>query len=680
MAEELSQDSSRPQETLQDSGVSSEGQFSNLTGENNAAQSNPKSQASTTQNNQNNKKYDLGVLFVHGIGNQQAGQTFDAMYDSIKDELISDGSISFIQSSKNKSEASGTVSLEGESKKILFRESHWNLDSDDENKASDDENNKFVLKYFVLGALQIICWAFYVLGVRISKSFNLPLLVFGLSAIFAVFNKSLEVQKLDRPFYIIVYALLLILSVVICGVIKKLKTILFVLGLDIYIALLIFVPWDALPPIFSPGNTLFRIVFSWGILPSGITYRVALIVAPVLLFLVYILNVKYWDIVYFIFNKNEIVSETLNNVEKLWFQINKSADYIRTGEVFQYIEIVEGKINDILDESDQVIIIGHSMGECLSYNALKRNILSYKDGRVHLIGVGGGLGLVSLVGRLRMSTRSHELSKIWSTVVTFGGAVLGGGMLWITCYLWHLFYLSFSRLLQNLLDINSWLDLFGLSLRVCMLYAFIYFVAQIVGIGSLGLKNFKFYKYSHWMDPVGNSANFFYGNKADMYTTPKFLPGHGISTYFAKGVNFIKSKNQILNHEEINDLYLRRMVVWHIKSSIFKVAPLIKSANYSLIIFMCSNLALWVAIAVYEGIVGVPAEKILVGILIYASIINIILYPSLIMLIWYGEIVSFVRSKPADPLMLNVLYAVFLAFAFGVEGSYIIDIFYSIVY
>ncbi|WP_294627452.1 hypothetical protein, partial [uncultured Rothia sp.] len=79
MAEELPQNSSRPQATSQDSGVSSEGQLSNSTGKSATVQSNQNSQAPTTQNNKNNKKYDLGVLFVHGIGTQKPGDTFNAM-------------------------------------------------------------------------------------------------------------------------------------------------------------------------------------------------------------------------------------------------------------------------------------------------------------------------------------------------------------------------------------------------------------------------------------------------------------------------------------------------------------------------------------------------------------------------------------------------------------------------
>ena len=87
MTEELSQDSSRPQETSKDSGVSSEGQLFNPTAENTAAQNKQTSQAPTIQNNQNNKKYDLGVLFVHGIGKQKPGDTFETMFWPIKNKL-----------------------------------------------------------------------------------------------------------------------------------------------------------------------------------------------------------------------------------------------------------------------------------------------------------------------------------------------------------------------------------------------------------------------------------------------------------------------------------------------------------------------------------------------------------------------------------------------------------------
>lgn len=126
MTEELSQDSSRPQETSKYSGVSSEGQLFNPTGENTAAQNNQNSQVSTTQNNQNNKKYDLGVLFVHGIGFQKPGDTFKTMYEPIKEKIDSQESVSFKEISINSPlSRSAKISTDSTDINVVFRESYW---------------------------------------------------------------------------------------------------------------------------------------------------------------------------------------------------------------------------------------------------------------------------------------------------------------------------------------------------------------------------------------------------------------------------------------------------------------------------------------------------------------------------------------------------------------------------
>lgn len=126
MAEELSQDSSKPQETSQDSGVIAEVQMSNSTGKTATAQSNPKSQASTTQNNQNNKKYDLGVLFVHGIGFQKPGDTFKTMYEPIKEKIDLQENVSFKEISINSLlSRSVKISTDSTDINVIFRESYW---------------------------------------------------------------------------------------------------------------------------------------------------------------------------------------------------------------------------------------------------------------------------------------------------------------------------------------------------------------------------------------------------------------------------------------------------------------------------------------------------------------------------------------------------------------------------
>lgn len=126
MAEELPQNSSGSQVASKDSGVSSEGQLSNQTGESVAVQSNQESQSSGSQNNQNNKKYDLGVLFVHGIGFQKPGETFKTMYEPIKEKIDSQESVSFKEISINSPlSRSAKISTDSNDINVVFRESYW---------------------------------------------------------------------------------------------------------------------------------------------------------------------------------------------------------------------------------------------------------------------------------------------------------------------------------------------------------------------------------------------------------------------------------------------------------------------------------------------------------------------------------------------------------------------------
>ncbi|WP_311445985.1 hypothetical protein [uncultured Rothia sp.] len=133
MAEDMPQDSSGSQKTSQDSGVIAGVQSSNSTGK-----------SATVQNNQSNKKYDLGVLFVHGIGKQKPGDTFETMFWPIKNKLeeilsqnLSNGSTRIIKgyykATKRNCFKTNTslVGLDVELKNlnnyknIAFRESHW---------------------------------------------------------------------------------------------------------------------------------------------------------------------------------------------------------------------------------------------------------------------------------------------------------------------------------------------------------------------------------------------------------------------------------------------------------------------------------------------------------------------------------------------------------------------------
>ncbi|WP_297606465.1 hypothetical protein [uncultured Rothia sp.] len=131
MAEELPQNSSGSQVASKDSGVIAGVQSSNSTGKSATVQSNQNSQAPTTQNNQNNKKYDLGVLFIHGIGIQKPGDTFKEMYKPLKEEIVENKEILFVELNKSITKAECAVVTKGPQSQnkranVIFRESNWN--------------------------------------------------------------------------------------------------------------------------------------------------------------------------------------------------------------------------------------------------------------------------------------------------------------------------------------------------------------------------------------------------------------------------------------------------------------------------------------------------------------------------------------------------------------------------
>lgn len=125
MTEELSQDSSKHQETSESPDVNAGEQTVNSVEDTAVARGSQRNQAYTNQ-----KKYDLGVLFVHGIGVQRPGDTLNAIYPKIKDEFMADGSLKYndMQQASKASAIDATIydRHDGSNKNITFRESHWN--------------------------------------------------------------------------------------------------------------------------------------------------------------------------------------------------------------------------------------------------------------------------------------------------------------------------------------------------------------------------------------------------------------------------------------------------------------------------------------------------------------------------------------------------------------------------
>lgn len=74
----------------------------------------------------NTKKYDLGVLFVHGIGDQKPGETLKSMYEPIKENFESNQNFYFKEVACNKTGSrTAVISNNVSTKNVIFRESYW---------------------------------------------------------------------------------------------------------------------------------------------------------------------------------------------------------------------------------------------------------------------------------------------------------------------------------------------------------------------------------------------------------------------------------------------------------------------------------------------------------------------------------------------------------------------------
>lgn len=240
-------------------------------------------------------------------------------------------------------------------------------------------------------------------------------------------------------------------------------------------------------------------------------------------------------------------------ISNYWNQINDSADYISTGKDVQYIKRVERDINNLSKRCDRVIVFAHSMGEYLSYASIERLIASLQNEKIHLVGIGGGQGLVTLMGKLKVADEKKNISPGKSFASYCMAAILVTILLFIAVFslvgfsidMWQLCSVLISG--DNIVDfINSpmrnksvlnttewWLLNFGLHFSLIMLlFALEIDNIHFVTIKYFNLQGFEFYRYSHLWDPVGSLAGFFYGDRVVRSITPSGLLGHTIRTYF----------------------------------------------------------------------------------------------------------------------------------------------------
>lgn len=596
-------------DTPEKSGCSPDGQISSSTNTSSSVESGTNSVKSSS------KKYDLGVLFVHGIGRQKPGDTFNGIYHPIKNELESNASIKY----QERQNPSCTVKgVEGDildagnvSKTIIFRESHWHESSDESSdKSSDKLSSCIALRAIELirnsfnrigGHFLVFCsiilWPIYFIGLRIFMELTckrkfLPtvfifvnIAIIYLSYVFKDSEKYQYVKSLPNTQEGRLNLFLLIL--VICGIVwaltqswnRKVNLLnLRTVGLGFIFMVFIFVC------IYTPGAFFYTL-------------------AAVLI----LYSLKG-------FRKN---ISRLGLIPDLWHQINNSADYVRTGDSFKYMEKVGKDIDELLQDSNRVIVVAHSMGEYLSYNYLKQKNSKSEVESIQLIGVGGGLGLVSLVGKLRASHVDGKIAPITSAVVSLYASIFAVVSAIVSIVVWWGFALDLSRfipviygwkasdeLLNNslnnpvyLFETDSWCTniIIHSSVLIC-LFGLRKFILQFIGIDKLNFNKFKFYRYSHPCDPVGNSVSFLYEGSVKQFITPNGWFAHGIETYFGK----VDQKGNLAVANSEAEEYMRVRTVQHILHSLSIVdLPLVnmfwcKILVYGISTLVAPLLGLWI--------------------------------------------------------------------------------------
>lgn len=481
MTEELSQDSSRPQETSKDSGVSSEGRLSNPTGESVTVQSNQNSQASTTQNNQNNKKYDLGVLFVHGIGDQQKGDTFKAMYEPIKKELEENKEILFVELNKTITEARCPVIEMGQSKKnkradVIFRESHWN-----------NLNGKVNSKNYISNAGSLV-------------GFVISLFIGSLKALNYLLISLLAACVSHVKFLTAFISLFVIISYIYKGRFSQdgVDALIGAVITVIVALIIIYLYW------------LYKKGFKKGLRNSFL--MLIKILRKIIDIFIVLCDVKSWVR---LFIKIKSIAILL-----IWLYVQ--IDEISNGKTNRNnpVIIVRNDIQKLYNSCSSVIVIAHSMGAYLSVMAIHHMQNLGRD-KINLITFGSGFAPVSLLRDLNGSRyrkirffvknllifftlMGSMYSFIFFTVLAYQGMPLGKSYGLLTLFYAATFYILYKNSINELSK------------------------SQAVDIGG----NIAWQNHSFTSDLVGNSVSLLH-SEGRSRLIPAFNPfAHSIKSYF----------------------------------------------------------------------------------------------------------------------------------------------------
>ncbi|BAI64953.1 glutathione S-transferase [Rothia mucilaginosa DY-18] len=524
------------------------------------------------------KKYDLGVLFVHGIGRQAPGDTFKAVYPAVINELKSDKSI-IVKESDSKTERENDLYLKisdgGNDKSILFREVYWHGEAENirnnnpiyATKTESSSNNvdgewcekfKKSIKIFVNLFLGLF-WGIHIFCLKFSR-LKLGTPVFFVSLVFGFLFFT---QKYG-------YDIDMLASAVAT---RHMSRVALVIAIPVYLSVFILIGY-ALSVLarLTEGREAIKAAFETiiDLLSSRLknyTY--------ILLCCVYI----FWAIIYVIWGQSWSVAVVCGvaffllvlfvlkvdlGIKELWLQINESADYIRSKDASNYIDFVKEEIDGVLRESHETMLVAHSMGEYLSYNALLKS-KEPASSKVRLVSVGGGLGAVLLVGKLRVSNKQGEYSLAKSFLNSFYVAFRDIFIFLLFMISWVGFSVDLWGII-NTLKVDDPIYLIVHLLGIVFSFGFVKLVVYTDGI-SLSEEGFKFYRYSHFWDPVGNFSNYVYSSSVKTSITPRFHFGHGLSTYFWSGSPGLDGIS--IRYVPISMKYMQQQIVYHFKNLIY---------------------------------------------------------------------------------------------------------------
>ncbi|WP_314933783.1 hypothetical protein [Rothia mucilaginosa] len=559
-------------DTPEKSGLSPDEQISSSTNSSSSVDSEANSVKSSA------KKYDLGVLCVHGIGRQAPGDTFKAVYPAVINELKSDKSI-IVKEDDSKTERINDLYLKisdgGNDKSILFREVYWHGEADNirnnnpiyatkiessSNSVDGEWCEKFkkcikIFANFFLG----IFWGIHILCLKFSR-LKLGTPIFFVSLVFGflfftqkyghdinMLTQAVATRHMSRVAVVVavpVYLSVFILSGYILSVFARLAE----GGRGIKAAF-----ETVIDLLSSRWKKYTYILLCCGYILWAIIYVIwgqSLSVAVVC-------GVAFFLMVWF-------VSKVDLGIKELWLQINESADYIRSKDASNYIDFVKEEIEGVLRESRETMLIAHSMGEYLSYSALLKS-KEPASSKVRLVSVGGGLGAVLLVGKLRVSNKQGGYSLTKSFLKSFYIALRD----MLIFLLFMISWVGFSADLWgfiNTLKIDNPIYLIVHLLGIVSSFIFVKLVVYADGI-SLPEESFKFYRYSHFWDPVGNFSNYAYSSSVKTSITPRFHFGHGLNTYFWSGNPGLDGT--IGRYLPISMKYMQQQIVYHFKNLIY---------------------------------------------------------------------------------------------------------------